>query len=215
MNKINIKLIVFAFAMFISSNMCCGQDLVTTEIEKLINLKNQIDEEITNEIERTKSTLDSLENAKSEFNEYYNAKIDSLKRDQVNTNGIVATIRTDNVAHIYENKSSFSNSLASLKSGTQVTIIELTNKMYCKVDYNGVIGYLKIENIYDGTSLNSGSNIQNSSSTTNNSYYSSPNYKYKSSSYSKSSSQCTGYTKSGKRCKNSTKSYSGRCHLHD
>jgi len=211
MFNFNIKLIFVLFLILVTSNVCFSQDSLTIEIERLINLKNRIDEEIANKIDKTKNTLDSLENVRNETSEYYNVQIDSLKRNKAITNGISAKIRTDNVAHIYQNKSSFSDKLATLKNGTQVTIIELTNKLYCKVDYNGTVGYLKIENIDDGSSLNSSSN----SSTTNSSYYSSPSYKYKPSSYKRPSSQCTGYTQSGKRCKNSTKSYSSKCHLHD
>jgi len=54
------------------------------------------------------------------------------------------------------------------------------------------------------------SNFSNTSNSTYRKSYSSKSYK----STKRSSTQCYGKTKKGKRCKNRTTSVSGRCHLH-
>lgn len=192
------SIILFLTLLFTIQGAYCQNNQMT--LDSLVRLKNMNCEIYNVEIQNVENRLDSLKNVRQDIVQYFDDIIDSIKGSQGVNDGLLIQIKTklNKDAIIYENKSSYSKELLRLQNGKEVKLIEIVNSLFYKVEYNGIIGFLQIKDTQDSGSKSN---------------YSSPSTKYKSS--SNNSKQCTGYTQDGTRCKNSTKSYGGRCHLHD
>mgnify|MGYP000267868546 CR=1 FL=1 len=200
-----MKTTYFIILSLIFSYTTSGQ-VHSNLIDSLVNQRNISSEALNLEIKYFENMLDSLRAYDHSQTQKFNNKIDSIKKEHVSSNTLKIKIKSAGKAVVYENKSSYSNELIRLENGTELLLLEIVNSLFYKVDYNGIIGYLQIEDTIDGK----GSTSTKSTSSS----YSSRKRNYSNSSTTKST-QCTGRTQEGSRCKNSTKSYSSRCHLHD
>ncbi len=114
------------------------------------------------------------------------------------------------------------SSIVLINSGEPVMIIDNSDKVFYKVKYNEYIGYVSRNFLtptkpkstrYSPTStLTSPSSTPNSPSKTSTSPSSTQRNTVKKTNCG--SVQCSGTTKKGARCRNTTTSCSGRCHLH-
>jgi len=190
-------------------------------IEKLIGYINEVCIEKTDKIERFKEEL-----------------IQRINQDKSSIEG-VCLIK----GNIRKEGNILSEIITTIKKGKIVNLIDY-NERYWFVNTGKHYGYInevcikstneierfKEELILTNKKKKSKSNINSNISSSTNSknanleikqktksnYYNSSisSYRKSSSSYKSSTTQCYGRTKKGSRCKNKTKSSSGRCHLH-